>query len=105
DEGDDAELHVLVDAGEAYRLDRDPGLLLDLAAQPVLDGLVEFEDAAGKLPGAVVTALDDEDTALVVRDDCGHADGVAGRLAHHWLPPANSHTATVASSWRLYRGR
>ena len=45
--GDNAEGHVLVYAGEAYRFHLDPGLLFDLWGHAVFDGLVEFEHTAG----------------------------------------------------------
>lgn len=82
DQGDDTHLHVLVYAGQPDRLDRHPGLLLDFTAEAILDGLAEFEHPPGQLPGAVVTASDDEDAALVVGDDGSDADGVAARLGH-----------------------
>ena len=58
DEGDDPAGHVLVDAGEGDGLDVEPGFLADLAAQPVVDGLAEFQDSAGWLPAVVVGPLD-----------------------------------------------
>jgi hypothetical protein len=47
DEGHDVALHVLAYAIEWPRLDLQAGLLVDLSAQAVLDGLAVFEDAAG----------------------------------------------------------
>jgi hypothetical protein len=47
DEGDDAEVHVLVDAGEAFGFDVQPGFFEDFAAWAVFDDLVEFEHTAG----------------------------------------------------------
>src|SRR5215467_8544002 len=44
DQGDDPARHVLIYACECTGLDVEPGLLTDLAAQAVLDGLAEFQD-------------------------------------------------------------
>ena len=60
DEGDDAAGHVLVDAGEGDGLDVEPGFLADFAAQAVVDGFAEFEDAAWWLPAVVVRPLDEQ---------------------------------------------
>ena len=73
DQGDDAAGHVLVDAGEGDRLDVQAGLLADLAAQAVVDGLARLKDAAGWFPAVVVGALDEQGAAVVVGDDAGHA--------------------------------
>ena len=48
DQGDDLACDVLVDASQGDRLDVESGLLADLAAQAVVDGLAEFENAAGR---------------------------------------------------------
>jgi hypothetical protein len=82
-QGDDAAGHVLVHAGERVRLDAEPGLLADLAAQPVGDGLAEFEDAAGGFPVLVVAAADEQDAAVVVGDDAADADRVPGQRSVH----------------------
>ena len=60
----------------------DAGLLGDLAADAVFEGLVEFEDAAGRLPLGGVAALDGEDAAVVAHDDAGDADGVVRGVGH-----------------------
>jgi hypothetical protein len=99
DQRDDAELDDLVDAHKAFGFDEDAGLLIDLAAYAVVDGLVQFEDAAGDLPVAIVAALHDEDP-VVVGDDGGGADAVAGGSGHGWSS-SNWHRAALASSWRL----
>jgi len=78
DQGDDAAGHVLVDASEGVGLNLEPCLLADLAAQPVVDSLVEFQDAAGGFPVLVVAAADKQDSAVVVGNDTADADGVAG---------------------------
>src|SRR6516164_7718896 len=54
DQRDDAAAHVLIHACERVGLDVETGLLTDLSAQAVLDGLAEFQDAAGRLPVLVV---------------------------------------------------
>ncbi len=54
DQGDNAAGHVLVDTGESDGLHVEAGFLADLAAQAVVDGLAEFEDAAGRFPAVVV---------------------------------------------------
>jgi hypothetical protein len=64
-------------------LDVESGFLADLAAQPVVDGLAEFEDAAGGFPVLVVAAADEQDPAVVVGDDAADADGVPGRRSVH----------------------
>jgi hypothetical protein len=51
-----------VDAGECHRVDVQAGFVADLAAQAVVDGLAEFEDAAGRFPAVVVAALDEQRT-------------------------------------------
>ena len=83
DQGDDAAGHVLVDAGEGVGLDVEPGFLADLAAQSVRDGLVEFEDAARGFPVLVVAAADEQDAAVVIKDDAADADAVLGRRSVH----------------------
>jgi hypothetical protein len=45
DEGDDAAGHVLVDTGQALSFDLEPGLFANLAAEAVMDGLVERREA------------------------------------------------------------
>lgn len=60
DESNHATGHVLVNAGEAVDADEDAGLLQDFAADAFLEGLVQFEHAAWRLPLAVVAAADDE---------------------------------------------
>ena len=45
-----------------------------------------LEDAAGRLPLAVVPALDRQNAAIVSDDDPGHADGVFG--GHHGPRPS-----------------
>lgn len=58
DEGDDAAVHVLVDAGQRLGHDRQAGLLLDLAAERGGDGLPQFQDAARRFPVLVVAPAD-----------------------------------------------
>jgi hypothetical protein len=53
---------------------------VDFAHEAVGDRFVEFEDAAGWFPVAVVGAADGEEAACVVEDGGGDADGVFGRL-------------------------
>ena len=89
DEGDDAAVEVLVDAGEAIDGDVDAGFFEDLAADALFEGFVEFEDAAGWFPVIVVAAANDEDAVLVVDDDAGNADGVLRGVRHaaaNWSP-------------------
>ena len=62
-EGNDAPVHVLVDAAQGVGLDVEPGLLANFAPQPGFDRLIEFEDAAGGLPVVVVAALDEQGLA------------------------------------------
>ena len=69
DEGDDPAGHVLVDAGEGDGLDVEAGFLADLAAQPIVDGLAEFQDSAGWFPAVVVGPLGQQGAAVVVGDD------------------------------------
>jgi GntR family transcriptional regulator len=78
---DDPALDVLVDPGEPLHFDLHAGLLGHLAAHACVEGLGEFEDAAGRLPMAVVPALDDEHPAVVANHDAGDADGVCGTAA------------------------
>jgi hypothetical protein len=47
DEGDDPARHVLVNAGERDGLDVEPGFLADFPAQPVVDGLAQFQSSIG----------------------------------------------------------
>jgi hypothetical protein len=79
DERDDGSLHVLVDAGKRCRRDLKPGLFFDFAGQARVNVLVGFEDSAGGFPAAVVGALDDEESPLVVGDRGGDADRVQCR--------------------------
>jgi hypothetical protein len=79
DQGDDDPGHVLADAGEGDGLDVQAGFLADFAAQPLGDALAGFQDAARSLPLVVVAALDQQRAAVVVGDDSGHADRVAGQ--------------------------
>jgi hypothetical protein len=85
--------HVLVNAGERDGLDVEPGFLAHFSAQPVVDGLAEFQDATGGLPAVVVGSLDQECAAVVVGDDPGHADRVPGT--------GGVHVITVLYSWRF----
>ena len=98
-QGDDGPGHVLVDAGEGDGLDVEAGLLADLAAQAVGDGLAGFQDAAGGFPVAVVAALDEQRPAVVVGDDAADADRVAGRLVVHEI------TSRVSGTQRARRRR
>ena len=83
DQGDDAAGHVLVHAGERVGLDVEAGFLADLAAQAIVDGLAEFQDAAGGFPVLVVAPLDEQRAAVVVGDDAADADRMPGRLVVH----------------------
>jgi hypothetical protein len=74
DQRNDTAGQVLVDPGEMLDFDLDSGLFPDLAPYAGLDVLVEFEHAAGRLPPAVVTPLDDENTTVLVDDDTSDAD-------------------------------
>jgi hypothetical protein len=49
---------------------------VDLANQARLDGLVEFEDAARRLPVAVVPAADRQELLGLIHDCGRHADRV-----------------------------
>ena len=49
-ESDDGAGHVLVDAGQGDGLNIEAGLFADLAAQPIMDALAQFQDAAGRFP-------------------------------------------------------
>lgn len=79
DQGDDAAGHVLVDAGEFVDLDMNAGLLQDLAGYAGPGGLVEFEDAAGEFPGAVVGSADRQESPVLAHHYSGNGDGVQGR--------------------------
>jgi hypothetical protein len=79
---DDTEGQVLVDAGEPLDLDDDPGLLDDLAPDAVLEGLVELQDAAGRLPPRVVAALDHEHRAVVADGYPDNGNGVPASVTH-----------------------
>ena len=59
------------------RLDRyiEAVLFLDLANQAVLDGFVEFEDAAGRFPVAVVAPLRGEHVPGIVDNDAATLTG------------------------------
>jgi hypothetical protein len=48
-----------------------------------VDGLVEFQDAAGGFPVLVVAAADEQDPAVVVGDDAADADRMPGRRSVH----------------------
>lgn len=85
DQGDDAAGHVLVDAGERAGLDVESGFLADLAAQAVMDGLLQLEDSPGRLPVLVVAAADEQDAAVVVGDDAADTDRVPGLRSVHQI--------------------
>jgi hypothetical protein len=89
-------VHVLVDAAEGAGLDVEAGLFADLAAQAVLDRLGEFEDATGRLPAAVVAALDEQGMAAAVGDDAADADRVAGLRGVQVEPPIGVEPMTYA---------
>ncbi len=74
DERDDSARHVLVNACQRLRLDVKPGFLAHLTQQPVVNGLVELQDPARRLPVGVVPALECQDAAPIVDDDCSHTD-------------------------------
>lgn len=57
----------------------DAGLLQDLAGDAGLWGLVEFEDAARELPGAVVGSADRQEAAVFAHHYSGYGHGVQGR--------------------------
>src|SRR5215831_11437621 len=82
-QGDDATGLVLVDAAEGGGLDVEAGLFPDLAAQAVVDALVEFEDTTGRFPAAAVKSADEQGAAVVVHHDPGDADRVTGLLDIH----------------------
>lgn len=65
--------------------DVESGFVADLAAQPVFNGLAEFEDAAGWFPAAVVAALDGQGPVVVFADDGGDANAVPGSSHAHLL--------------------
>jgi hypothetical protein len=46
-------------------------------------GLIEFEDAARGFPVLVVAAADEQDAAVVIKDDAADADAVLGRRSVH----------------------
>src|SRR5688572_1413961 len=71
DQGDDSAGHVLVDASESFNLELDAGLFSDLSAETILDGLVQFENAAWGLPATVIAALDQQDLAIGFVEDHG----------------------------------
>src|SRR5215472_16280122 len=83
DQGDNAAGHVLVHACERVGLDVETGLLTDLAAQAVLDGLAEFQGAPGRFPVLVVAPPDEQHAAVVIGDDAADADGMSRRLVVH----------------------
>src|SRR6202012_5744371 len=72
----DAQLHVLVDAGELVSVDLYPGLFEHFSGHALGWCLVQLQDATGWNPAAVVIALDRQDAAVVAEHDAGHADGV-----------------------------
>ena len=57
DQGHDSKPHVLVDASECQRLDDESGLFPDLAEQALDYRLIALENAAGRFPVPVVSAL------------------------------------------------
>ena len=59
-QGEDAKLHVLVDAGQFADLHAVAGFLEHLAGAPFLGCLCQFQDSAWGYPAAVVVAFDDE---------------------------------------------
>ena len=81
-EGNDALGHVLVDAGEGYRLDVQAGLFEDFAAKAVQGSFVQFEDAPWWFPVFVVPALDRQNPSVVGDDRSRHADRVARTCGH-----------------------
>ena len=88
------------------RFDEKAGFFFHFTAHTCVPGLAEFEDAAGDLPLAGATALDDHNPAGGVGDDGGDADGMARAFGlGHRLFPSNRQSAAVASSCRLYRPR
>ena len=70
--GDDPPLHVLVDPGKWADVYGDSRFLSYLTLRSLLEGLVEFENAAGGFPVTVVTSPDHEHVARSVHDDAGH---------------------------------
>src|SRR5690606_23096635 len=84
DQGDHAKVHVLVHPGQPHRAYGQPGLLVDLAAQPVVNGLAELQDAPGQLPVLVVAAADHQRPPFRVDDGGGDADRMTRRAAHDW---------------------
>ena len=99
-QGDDAAAHVLVDASEGLGLDPHAGLLQDLADQAGLDGLVEFEDAAGWLPVAVVAPPHGQELALLVDDRGSHAD----RVPRDWSTSSRAGARSCASATGAAQG-
>src|SRR5262245_51736247 len=77
DESDDAADDVLVDPRQPFEFDLEPGLLADFAAEAVVDGFVEFQDAAGWLPCTGVGPTDDEHSSLLIDDGSSDAYGMA----------------------------
>lgn len=60
-------------------------------------GLLAFEDSARGFPVAVVAALDQEGSALVIDDDPGDAHGVRAFCAHVPWPSRLTRLSTVAT--------
>lgn len=99
DEGDDQARHVLVDAGQARgKVDLDAGLFEDFALKSLGNGLLTFEDPARGFPVAVVTALDQEGSTLVIDYDPGDAHGVRAFCAHVPRPSRLTRLSTVATT-------
>jgi hypothetical protein len=83
DQRDDPSLEVLVHAAQAFDDDLEARLLANLATQPVLNRLFEFEDTTGWLPLGVVPPLDRQNMSRVVDDRGGDAHGMPRRGLGH----------------------
>jgi GntR family transcriptional regulator len=93
-QGDNTAGHVLVHAGQGNGLDDQPGFFADFAPQPVLDGFIEFQHAAWRLPAQRVAPSDEQCPSVVVGDHARDADRVpCSRRVH--LP-----ISTVACKYR-----
>lgn len=74
---------IFVNTRETFDRDLKTGFLKHLAPHTVLKGLVQFEDATGRLPMTVIVASNNENPIVVIEDNPGDTHGVFRRACHN----------------------
>lgn len=77
-----AVFHIFIDARQVVHMDLKSRLLEDLPLESGPDVLIQFQDASGSFPAAVITTLDKQSTAGIVQDDARDAYRVSVALIH-----------------------